>query len=43
MQDIYTIDEASDFFHVDINAILLIELRELGEEFPSPCPVTKVL
>ena len=29
MQDIYTIDEASDFFHVGGNSMLLIELREL--------------
>ena len=29
MQDIYTIDESSDFFHVGGNSMLLIELREL--------------
>lgn len=29
IQDIYTIDEASDFFHVGGNSMLLIELREL--------------
>jgi hybrid polyketide synthase/nonribosomal peptide synthetase ACE1 len=29
MQEIYTIDEASDFFHVGGNSMLLIELREL--------------
>lgn len=40
MQDIYTIDEASDFFHVGGNSMLLIELRDhMNKNFQLHLPL----